>query len=240
MSGTGTKQVEEPKLEDHLFEEETKLEASGVSLRLIGIIAIVVAIGAGLAYFFISQQKDLTAQQAAPVLTAALKAKGPAVVHFHAGHVVSSVDEKPRDPHYKLLEKAGIVKVSDDKKGGSNVSVTADGERMVSALPEFKKWKNTDGTFAYSVPLATRELVQVNSVTMRGPNGANVTFDWKWAPNALGAKFDAAGPLVKTFNTWDRATLIKSYGVDFYSDTKKGSVYMVRTGKGWKITDPEY
>lgn len=39
--------------------------------------------------------------------------------------------------------------------------------------------------------------------------------------------------LVDSFNRWDRGTLIKSYGVDFYSATpSKASVVLVETRDG--------
>ena len=42
--------------------------------------------------------------------------------------------------------------------------------------------------------------------------------------------------LVHSFNTWDRGTLIKDYGVDFYSAAPtKASVVLVETKDGtWK------
>jgi len=247
MSSTGTKPglekpavtPEAPKLEDHLFEQEAELEKSAVSFRLIGIIAIIVAIGVGIGYYFVHQQRDLTVADATPVLTSALASRGPAVVTFKVGHVEPSVTEKPRDPHYRLLEKAGVITTKDDKKGGLYNTITPDGELLVSKLADFKKLKNTDGTQTYIVPLATREMVKVDTVTMAGPNAARVEFTWRWKPNVLGQKFDASGDLVQKFNTWDRATLIKSYGVDFYKDTKKSSAYLVRGDKGWKIGEEQ-
>jgi hypothetical protein len=238
MSSTGTKpELEKPVAapEDHLFEQEAELEESGVSFRLIAIIAIIVAVGVGIGYYFVHQQRDLTPEDATPVITAALQARGPALITFRVGHVEPSVSEKPRDPHYKLLSNGGILTVKDDKKGGIYASVTADGARVLSALPEFKKWKNADGTETYFVPLAGRQFVSVDKVTMAGPNGAHVDFTWKWKPNVIGQKFDASSPLIQKFNTWDRGTLINHYGIDFFGETKKGSVYMIRGDKGWKI-----
>jgi arginine repressor len=240
MSSTGTKQqLESQEPQDHLFEEETKLEQSGVSFRLIAIMAVIVAIGAGIAYYFVSQRKDLSAAEATPAIVNALRARGPAVIAFKVGHVEPSVSEKPRDPHYRLLEKAGIITIKDDKKGGIYSAVTPDGERLVSALAEFKKLKNTDGTQTYVVPLASREIVSVDRITPQGVNAAHVDFTWRWKPNVLGQRFDASGELVHKFNTWDRATLIKDYGVDFFGETKKSSTYMVRGEKGWEIGTEE-
>ena len=53
---------------------------------------------------------------------------------------------------------------------------------------------------------------------------------------SLGEEFDASGSLVKSFTSWDRATLIKSYGVDFYSaPAAKASVTLMETNDGsWK------
>jgi hypothetical protein len=68
------------------------------------------------------------------------------------------------------------------------------------------------------------------------PHLARVNYTWKWVPNRLGKEFDASGDLVHTFNTWDRGTLIKSYGVDFYTAAPtKASVVLVEGKDGnWK------
>jgi hypothetical protein len=147
-----------------------------------------------------------------------------------------SVDEKPRDPHYRLLEKIGVVKTAKTSGGGTMVTVTPLGERLTASIPGFKKWKNADGTTSYAIPVAERQLVDVSKITMNGVNDAIVEYTWKWVPNKLGDDFDAAGSLVKSFNTWDRATLIDKYGADFYhGDPTRASVNLVRTDKGWKI-----
>lgn len=237
MSSTGTKpQLEDPgkKPEDHLFEQETQMEESGVSFRLVAIIAVIVALGVGIGYFFVRQQKDLAPETATPGLTASLQARGPATISFRVGHIEPSVAEKPHDPHYKLLQSAGILSVKDDKKGGIFSILTPDGQSVLTALGA-KALKNTDGTQTYVVPLATRELTNVGKITMAGANGAYVEFTWKWKPNVLGQKFDASGALVQKFSSWDRATLIKEYGVDFFNDSKTGRAYMVRGDKGWAI-----
>lgn len=222
-----------------MFEEELKLEKESKALSFTSpflyIFLIIVLIIGGIGYWMFKQQKDITPDQAKIVLDNALKAKGPAMVHFHVGAVKASVDEKPRDPHYKLLEKAGFIKLASGKDGAVLVSLTPLGEGTLTKLPEFQKAKNTDGTEALMVPLATRELAEVTKVTMTGPNTARVDYVWKWKPNKVGELFDATGTTVKTFSQWDRATLIKSYGVDFYGEPQKGSVNMIRADKGWRI-----
>lgn len=225
-----------------MFEEEIKLEKESKSLSftspLLYIFLLIILVMAGAAYWLFSQKRDLSQDQAKVVMQDILQAKGPSFVHFHVGNIKASVDEKPRDPHYRLLEKAGFVKLAPSKKDTSvQVSLTPLGEGTFARLPEFQKSKNPDGTEALAVPLAKRQLVEVTKVTMTGPNSAHVEYTWKWVPNKVGEMFDATGATVKTFNTWDRATLIKSYGVDFYSDAQKGSVNLLRTGKGWKISE---
>ncbi|MFI5108598.1 MAG: hypothetical protein ACHP78_07120, partial [Terriglobales bacterium] len=96
--------------------------------------------------------------------------------------------------------------------------------------------KNSDGSDAYTVPLAEHQLAAVSKVTMSGRDVAVVQFTWKWTPNELGNAFDAAGPLVKSFNTWDRSTLIQKYGVAFYHvEPAQAALTFVRADKGWKL-----
>jgi hypothetical protein len=220
-----------------MFESEEQIEKQrSFTSPLLLVFLLIVIIGVAAAYFLLKSQKDLTPQEAAAVVGSALNLRGPASVHFHGGVVMPSVDEKPRDPHYKLLEKAGLISLAPATGGGVRVAVTALGDRTFSELPEFKKFKNPDGTESFVVPLAERKLVEVAKVTMVGPNEAKVEYTWKWQPNKLGEQFDASGPLVKNFNTWDRATLIQKYGADFYKgDPAKAVLTMVRTDKGWKI-----
>lgn len=224
-----------------MFEEELKLEKESKALSLnspfLYIFLVIILIIGGVGYWMFKQQKDITPDQAKVVLESAMKAKGPSVVHFHLGAVKASVDEKPRDPHYKLLEKAGFLKLASGKEGVVLVRLTPLGEGTFTKLPEFQKAKNPDGTEAIMVPLATRELAEVTKVTMTGPNTARVDYVWKWNPNKVGEIFDATGPVVKGFSQWDRATLIKNYGVDFYKEQQKGYVSMVRSDKGWKISE---
>ena len=80
---------------------------------------------------------------------------------------------------------------------------------MLGTIEGVQKTKNADGTTTYLVPLATRQLVSVDKITMVKPHLAQLDYTWKWLPNRLGNDFEASGSLVKSFSTWDRATLIK-------------------------------
>jgi hypothetical protein len=71
---------------------------------------------------------------------------------------------------------------------------------------------------------------------MNGPERATVEFSWKWDPNKFGNLLDASGSLVKSFNTWDRATLIDKYGANFYhAEPTKMALVLVKTPKGWQV-----
>jgi hypothetical protein len=221
-----------------MFESEEQIEKQrSFTSPLLLVFLLIVIVGVGAAYYLLKSQKDLTPQEAAAAITSSLKLRGPATVHFHGGVVMPSIDEKPRDPHYKLLDKAGLIKAAPATGGGLRVALTTLGERTFAEFPEFKKFKNPDGTESFVVPLAERKLVEVGKVTMAGPNQAKVEYSWKWQPNKLGEQFDASGALVKNFNTWDRATLIQKYGADFYTgEPTKAVLTMVRTDKGWRVS----
>jgi hypothetical protein len=224
-----------------MFEAEVAMERRSSFLPMLLLVCLVAAIGGMVAYVVlqVKAKTPLSAQEASGIVTAALQGPGPAVIHFRSGLVVSSVAEKPGDPNYRLLEKAGIVKLAKAPRGAEFISVTPGGERLVSAIPGFKKWKEADGTFTYQVPLAQRQLVNVSAVNMVGVNNAVVDYTWKWVPNQMGDLFDAGGPLVKGFNLWDRQTLINKYEADFYHATPtKSTLALARTDQGWKISTP--
>jgi hypothetical protein len=135
-----------------------------------------------------------------------------------------------------LLEKAGILKLGRAKADGLKVEFTPAGERKLESIPGVAKTRNSDSTEGYTVPLAQRELVAISKITMGGRDLAYVQFTWRWVPNDLGNAFDAAGPLVKSFNTWDRSTLIDKYGVAFYHvEPAQASLTFVRRDKAWKL-----
>jgi hypothetical protein len=71
---------------------------------------------------------------------------------------------------------------------------------------------------------------------MSGVDNAIVEYNWRWVPNKLGDAFDAGGPLVKSFNLWERQTLINKYAVAFYNgNPTKSTLVVVRNGKEWKL-----
>ena len=46
--------------------------------------------------------------------------------------------------------------------------------------------------------------------------------------------------MVKSFNTWDRATLIQKHGANFYhGEPTKVTLALMKTDKGWQIATEE-
>ena len=219
-----------------MFEEELKLQRESSFVIPLVLVLVLVAVIVGAIGYWVVPGHSLSQQQAAGLVSAYLKGEGPATVHFHVGVLRPSVAEKIRDPHYRLLEKAGILKLGPAKGDAISVAFAPGGERKLAAIPGVVKTRNSDGSEGYTVPLAERELVAVSKVTMSGRDIAYVQFTWKWAPNELGNAFDAAGPLAKSFNTWDRSTLIQNYGVAFYHvEPAQASLTFVHADKGWKL-----
>jgi hypothetical protein len=222
-----------------MFEQEMELEERhGGMVLLVVVVALILAV-AGIAGYQLRESRNvLTSLEGTRVAASVLQSWEPATVKFHVGTLMSNVSDKPTDPHYRLLEKAGILKQV--RKGKSYdspvlVSLTPKGEELLKQIPGVNKSKEQDGTEAYVVPLAKRRLVEVSSISMTSNRRATMEYRWRWEPNALGESFDAEGALLQTFNTWDRASLINKYGADFFhAAPKKATIALMRTDKGWQ------
>jgi flagellar basal body-associated protein FliL len=225
-----------------MFEDELAMEKkSSTILPGIVLVALLVCVAGGIGYLIWRSTQHVTPQQAAVLATESLKAQGPAVVQFVTGPIDSEDNVNPQDPQYRLLEKAGILKIKAQKNGKKRtvlVSLTEQGEKQLHTAPELKIQKRKSGGEVYVVPLAERRLVGVSSVAMDGPDKATVEFAWKWNPNPMGNLFDVSGPLVSSFNQFDRATLIEKDGAGFYrGDPNRMTETFVREGKGWRVAE---
>lgn len=219
-----------------MFEAEVELEKRSSFGPLLLVVALLATIVGLIAYVFMQSRQHLAPADAGQVVSSLLRAQGPATVQFHGGMVVASVNDRPTDPHYRLLEKAGLVKIGKQQGRATPIIVTAVAQKEFQAIPDFKQWKDKDGTDVYYVPLAERRLGEISKVTMKSPTIAFVEYTWKWEPNKIGEIFDASGSAVKSFNTWDRATLIQKYGANFYhGEATKASVTLARGDKGWQV-----
>ncbi len=216
-----------------LFAAEIEMEGRSSNFFPILFIAGLVIVVGGTIYYFVKGANDvLKTPVATTTISQILSHQGPATVQFTTGKV-----NKPLDPQYALLAKAGVVRLDNPAKAPvAGVSVTDAGETVLNGIEGVQKDKTITGATKYSVPLAQRRLVSVDKVTMVRPHLAQVEYTWQWKPNRLGEEFDASGALVKSFSTWDRATLIKSFGVDFYSaaPTKASIVLMEGDNGSWK------
>ncbi len=226
-----------------MFEQELELEKKegGGFGPVIVIVLMVGLIVGGIGYMVWQGTRTLKPEEATTVLTAALQQQRPPTVRFQTGHLKysNSVDSLT-DPQYKLLEKLGIITTKTQKDGSMDVALTADGEKRISAFPELKKKDDKDGTILYVVPLAKRTLVKVEKVNKLGPNAAQVEYSWKWQPNELGNDFDAAGPAVQAFSTYERSVLIQRYGADFYTAKPQNvTVKLVKLSDGWQFAPSE-
>src|SRR5581483_11532073 len=143
-----------------MFEQEIEFEKRESSVVPLLLIVSMILVFVGVAGYYIWQNKQvLGTDQASAVITASLKAQGPAVVHFHTGMVKASVEERPEAPHYRLLDKAGIIKL---------------GKALLAEIPDVITNKEKDGTDAYVVPLANRQLAEITKITMLSPERATV------------------------------------------------------------------
>ena len=222
-----------------MFEQEIEMEKKESSIiPLLLILSLAGVIVGSVVYWVIQSRKTLSPEQANAAVSEILKKQGPVTLIFRTGTVEPSINEKPRDPHYKLMEKAGLLKTADIKgKDRVNVTLTPDGEKVITAIPELRKREDKDGTIVYFVPLAQKKVVTITKVTMSGPNLAHIEYTWQWAPTAVGDIFDTNSKLVKTFNIWDTQTLISKYDVNYYhSDPKPATINMVRGDNDqWKV-----
>ncbi len=223
--------------EPELFAAEIEMENRSSGFMPLVLIAGLILVVVGTIFYFVKGARDvLTVPVATTAITNILDAQGPATIRFSTGTVVSNVNEKPMDPHYKLLAKTGVIVTKPKGYSSLIVVLTPAGEKLFSTIKDVQKTTNHDGTVTYVVPLAERKLVGIDKVTMIKPHLARVEYSWQWNPNRLGTEFDASGGLVKSFTSWDRATLIKTYGADFYSAPPfKASIVLMETNNGaWK------
>jgi len=203
-----------------MFEQELEMEKQENSVvPLLLIIALIVTVVGVAGYYIIQNRKVLTMQEATQVAASVLKDQGPATLQFHTGLVKSSVNENPQAAHYKLLVKAGLVQVGKAQgEYGTTypIALTSAGQEMLKRVDGVNHVTEKDGTELYIVPLADRKLEGVSKINMITPLRATITMTWSWKTNAMGDLFDAAGPEVKSFSTWDRSQLIEKYGANFY------------------------
>jgi hypothetical protein len=203
-----------------MFEQELEMEKQESSIvPLLLIIVLIVSVVGVAGYYLVQNRKVLSMQEATQVAASVLKEQGPVALRFHTGLVQSSIGDNPQGPHYKLLQKAGLVAIG--KAQGTYgttypIILTTAGQEFIKRIDGVTTAQEKDGTRLYQVPVAERKLVAVSNIKMLSPTRANITMTWNWKTTVLGDLLDASGSTVQSFNSWDRATLIQKYGADFY------------------------
>ena len=85
-----------------MFEREIEMENSECSVVPLLLIVAMILVFVGVGYYIWQNKQVLSTTDAAAVVTASLKAQGPAVVHFHTGFLKASVEERPEAPHESI------------------------------------------------------------------------------------------------------------------------------------------
>src|SRR5271165_568636 len=153
--------------ERELFAAEVEMEGKSSNFGpLLMILVLVLAVGGTIFYFVKTSREVLTTPVATNAINDILKSQGGGKIHFSTGTIVSSVNEKPMDPHYKLLAKAGIVTIKPKSWNSIYATMTPAGEKLLGEIKGVDKGKNSDGNTNYVVPLAVRKLVAIDKVTM--------------------------------------------------------------------------
>src|SRR5271166_3556617 len=154
-----------------LFAAEIEMERKNSNLFPLVFIAALVFVVGGTIYYFVKNAKNvLTVPVATATISQILNNQAPATVQFSTGKL-----NKPFDPQYTLLAKAGIVRLDNPAKApAAAVSVTGPGETVLNGIDGVQKEKTVTGATKYSVPLAVRKLVSVDKVTMLKPHLAQV------------------------------------------------------------------
>jgi hypothetical protein len=178
--------------------KKSKWKSINLLLSLLMVAMILAIVGAS-GYYLWQNKQVLAAAEAGNVISASLHAQGPATIRFHTRFVKASVNEEPEGPHYRLLDKAGLLKVGKGSGRTFPIALTMQGQKLLSKIDDVQKIKEKDNTDLRGAARRGR-LAQVSKVTMNSPERF----------------LDASGSLVKSFNTWDRATLIDKYGANFY------------------------
>ena len=221
-----------------MFEQELEMEKKSSIVPLLLIVVLIVGV-VGITFYFVAESRRvLTAAEAAPIVLTSLESQPPPTLRFETGAVEASINNKPHDPHYRLLEKQGYLKIGKERKDKTPVELTPQGEALLAEIAGVKQSKGKDGVTEYIVPLAQRKMVEIGKITMMSPGKAAVEYTWKWEPTKAGDLFDAGGPAVKAFDSADRTLLIDKYGAHFYHEAPtKVTVAIVRVEKGWQISN---
>jgi hypothetical protein len=220
-----------------MFEQEIEMEKKeGSSFGPVLIIFLLVGLfvgGIGVVIF--QGNQTLKPEEASAPIAAKLKAAEPVNVTFHTGNVSYAAADKPTDPQYKLFEKAGILKIGKGKGYAAQVDLTPAGKQFLASFPSVKGVPDKGNTTAYTLPLASRNLVSVGKVSKLSQQKFQVQYTWAWQTTKAGDMFDIAGKLVQDLPTYDRSMLIDQHGANYYHNAPaQAAIILTKGDKGWE------
>jgi hypothetical protein len=226
-----------------MFEQEIEMEqkeGSAFGPVIVVLILVALFIG-GLGVVIYQGNRTLKPEEATAAVQSRLQALAPATVTFRTGNVNFTIAGTPSDPQYKLLEKAGMIKIGKPKADAAPVELTPAGKDLLAALPDVKgvpggtSAGNNKDTTAYTLPLARRHLVSVDKITKLGQNRFQVQYTWSWQTTKAGDLFDIGGKVVQSLPQWDRLLLIDQHGADYYhAAPTQASIVFIKGDHGWE------
>lgn len=214
-----------------MFEQEIEMEKKeGSSFGPILIIFLLIALFIGGFGVVIYQNKQtIKPEEASAIVESRLKAGGPVQLAFDIGNVSYSA----LDPQYKLLEKAGILKIGKIKGYSYPVELTAAGKELIASFPDVKGVPDKNGT-TYTLPLASRKLVSIGKITKLGQQRVQIQYTWAWETTKAGEMFDIPGKLVQGLSVYERGVLIDQHGAKYYhAAPTETAIVLEKSDKGW-------
>jgi hypothetical protein len=219
-----------------MFEQEIEMEKKeGSGFGPVLVILLLVGLFVGSIGVVIFQSKlTVRPQEATAAIETKLKADAPVSVNFHTGNV-NVISESPSDPQYKLLEKAGIIKIGKTKGTAVPIELTPAGKELIASLSGVKAVPAKDGTTSYTLPLASRKFVSVGNVTKLTQEKFQVQYTWEWQTTKAGELFDINGKYVQRLSTYERSLLIDHHGANYYhAAPTQTAIVLIKGDKGWE------
>jgi predicted transcriptional regulator len=220
-----------------MFEQEIEMEKKeGSSFGPLLIIFLLIGLFVGgLGVVIFQSRQTPKPEQASAVIETRLKSAGPVSVTFHTGNISYAAADSPTDPQYKLLEKAGILKIGKAKNNSAQIDLTPKGKEFLTSFPDVKGVPGKNNTIGYTLPLASRKLVAVGKVTRLNQEKFQVQYTWSWQTTKAGEMFDVSGKLVQSLPTYERGTLIDQHGAKyFHAAPTQDSIVLVKADHGWE------
>jgi len=219
-----------------MFEQELEMEKKEGSSYgpLVVVILLVGLFIGGIGVVIYQSNIAIKPSEANTAIETLLKKNMPVTVTFHTGKVSYKNTDIPTDAQYKLLEKAGYLKITGTKDFAANVELTPAGKSFLASMPEVKPVSEKDGTTGYTLPLATRKLVAITKIAKLGTRKFEVDYTWQWVPTKAGDLFDVAGAVAQSLPVYERSSLIDRHGGAYYhAQPDTVAIALVKSDEGW-------